>query len=202
MRVKSARVYESQTLVINFDGGFGWIVATFCEERGAVSIMSDWGHANFVWPPRNIGGPPHPHKVKLFFARAGIDYILNKFSHDQKAFKDVIDSRATIKRFKEQVIEFRRERWWDKDKARRVWDDIELYADDIQPFDGDVNMNGGYNRWYENMSEHFDEPYELIGTRPSPQWESYRDIVIPVLQRWIVDQSYARDPGPGDTARH
>ena len=156
MRVKNVSVYTSETIVINFDDGLGWIVATFCEERGSVQIQSDWGNVAFVWLPRNTGFKG-PHALKLFFAQAGLHYLLNKFSYNQSRLKDVIDAEATIKRLKERVCEWRRDGSYDKEKAREIWDDIELYADDLECFDGDVDMNRGYNRWYDNMSEHFDD---------------------------------------------
>ena len=168
---------------------FGWLVATFCEERGSIQIYSDWGVVSFVWWPKNTGVKGE-HPLKRFFAYAGVDYLINKFSYNQPGLKTVIDAEKTRAALREHIIDYRRDGSWDKEKAREVWDDVELYHDELEFYDGHLDMNGGPGRWYDAMSAHFDEVYEYISTRPSPMYRSFKDIVVPTLQRWLVDQGH------------
>lgn len=186
LRVKSVNTFQSETITMSFEP-CGWLVVTFCEERGSIQIQSDWGNAAFIWLHTGVEGQD---KVKRFFAYAGVDYILNKFSYDQPNLKDVIDADKTQREVKYYILERRREGWIEKDEAREAWDDIELYQDELEGFDGHVNM--GDCRWYDAMSSHIDDLYEFIYTRPSPMYISYRDIVVPTIQRWLVDQGYKR----------
>jgi hypothetical protein len=189
-RINNVKVYASETISMTFDP-FGWLVVTFCEERGSVQIQSDWGNVAFVWFQKNTGIEGE-HALKRFFAYTGVHYLLDKFSYDQKKLKTVIDADKTMAALKEHVLEYRRDGSMDKEEAREIWDELELYDDELRAYDGEYDMNANYNSWYEHMSQHFDELYEHIATRESPMHRSYREIVIPTIQRWLVDQGHKR----------
>ena len=75
----------------------GWALISICDTTGLVSIVSDWGNANFVWQPTQVGN----QTVTEFFVGAEANYIATKFSYDNKDLSaKVVDVDATKKQLK------------------------------------------------------------------------------------------------------
>lgn len=187
MRVREGKQSVADVVRIWFQP-CGWLIAFFDEAYGSVSIQSDWGNVGYSWGANNTG-INGPDKIKRFFATAGVDYIIDKFSYDQKDLKGVIDSEKTRAYFRDCIIGNRREDWWSKDKAREAWETADDFCDELkEKADGLRDCNGIDS--YDSLYEHFDDAYEYICTRKSPMHVSFEEIVIPTLQRWLVDQGH------------
>ncbi|BAO88955.1 hypothetical protein [Caballeronia cordobensis] len=81
---------------------------------GEIMIHSDYGDYAYSW-----GSMGHP--LKEFLTSINRGYVLNKLSGGET---ERFDFDRTIEGVKKSVIEERRKRWFDKDEAREIWDEI------------------------------------------------------------------------------
>lgn len=77
-----------------------------------IQIASDYGDYQYYW---GACGPTY----KEFLQRISIDYAATKFGADQW-----FDHEATIRRFKLDVIDYRRREFIDAKTARKLWNEI------------------------------------------------------------------------------
>lgn len=100
-------------------GGNGWFVA-FVDEIGCVSIQSDYGDYAYRW--FSFGDD-----IRTFLMQCNDSYLRDKFTYGRPR---VVKGEESIKRFKETILDDRRQGGLSKKKARELYDAVPEYLDD------------------------------------------------------------------------
>jgi len=131
------------------NGVEGWGVFLI-DSTGMFAAVTDYGNAAYMWDHHG------KDDIREFFAK-GLSggFLLQKLFYDLKEY----DRDETLKRVKENILQCRHERYFDRDKAREEWDLLNEHDDLYYEID--------FNRWYEDTSlpdagDHFTKGY------PSP----------------------------------
>lgn len=111
----------------------GWAICTINDTTGEFHVFSDWGAWSYHWNTQHLGSPT----LTDFLANRDVghcDYLASKLSS-----RDDIECfcpRKTVRRYRERIIDLRKENQISKDMAREIYDDLERLAgtDDVRDF--------------------------------------------------------------------
>ena len=124
--------------------GHDWAHISIDEETGVVAITSSYGDYTYIW--RSIG----TDTLLEFVCGLNFDYAMGKFLGQRSCF----DAKATIKSYREAILEYRLR--WDieEDDARKYWnelgeiedhDSVDLFHRDIS----ETDFAGWFEDWWE-----------------------------------------------------
>lgn len=168
----------------------GWALCTVNDTTGELLITSDWGNWAHRWNPAHLGRPSLTHFIG---DRSNYDYLACKLLAEGKHSR-VIDADATIKEWRQRLIENRRE--WGRlgvdaklarlrDRypltgglAREIWDDIGALVDAEQNesvFIERAYQIEGFCDWVSN------EPWDSVLHKHSNEYLWLVEIILPVL---------------------
>lgn len=107
--------------VIHLDHLQGWAIIFL--DKTTVSIHSDYGNWSYSWTNHGC------ESLKRFLVQTELDYLGNKFCNG----KTESDYKDSIKRIRQDVIQYRKEEYITKEEARDALDhlkndDLELYS--------------------------------------------------------------------------
>lgn len=95
--------------------GIYWadIVLDSGDDKGRISISSDFGTWSYFWGACG--------NFKKFLIKINKEYLADKFNEDRH-----FDLIGTIKEYKNQIIDYRRNEGLDGETARKMWDELDL----------------------------------------------------------------------------
>lgn len=159
---------------VRHSSGMYWadIVIDASGNAGRVQIASDYGSWEYYWG--SCGCP-----FKQFLTQLGIDYVAGKFGEAKW-----LDLDATIKSYKGQVIEYRRDGSMSSSIARALFDEIkdleEEYPNDESSFCVAMNNKEQLMKWFDYCPS----PVHSI----SPQFRKFWEHVWPVFKTELLNE--------------
>ncbi len=154
----------------------GWadIAIDAAAEHGRISVSSDWGNFANFWS--HCGGP-----FKDFLASLDISYFAGKVGMDKW-----FDHEKTLKHLRRDILLGRRGEQGEplsKDKARKLWDDIEYLEDE-----GNEQAFG--MRLYENddLYRRYDGCDFPIYTSIDPRFRAFWKDCWPVFLEYLKNE--------------
>jgi len=119
-------------------------------DNGYFSAVSDYGNYAYFWPHHGC-----KDFREFFRGEDQWDYMLRKLCPKPWPY----DGEATVKAIKERILASRREKCWDRVRARMEWERIEDC--------GVEESLIGAHEWYTTTT--MDDAYECIEHSPPPQ---------------------------------
>lgn len=110
---------DASVFSCRFEKSVGWAILFLHEETGTVAIHSDYGDWVHSWPAPGRGEV----SLREFVCHGSYDYMAHKFMGKDGA--EEFDFVGTVKEIRDQILDRRRARDLDKDKARELFDDLE-----------------------------------------------------------------------------
>lgn len=145
------RLYE--TVVTRFyrirvPGRWGWARIWITNDY-SISVLSDFGNFGYWWAPE-------AQEFRRFLIRISSDsyegYLYNKFTSGRRT---VCDADASLKRIKQHILDYRRDRHYTREFARAEWDLIHQCQD--------LNEHERVD-WYD--STQLSDAHELLAYEP------------------------------------
>lgn len=160
---------------------YGWAILTLNESTGEVTLVSDWGNYAHRWHIGHIGEPT----LHEFFIKAGADYLVNKFSYENKTdLEDVTDHEATEKGLIEHIDELVSNETIGQGLADELKEDVASWKNNS--FDCSVCPS--------DLEEFLDQPYEHIQTKRSTRYEFLVKRLLPVMKKYLHERQAAQPP--------
>lgn len=163
------RVTDAEVYSCRFNNRAGWAVLILHDETGTVAVHSDYGDWVYSWPRPGRG----ECSLREFLASCSEEYVAQKFmGRDERR---IFDFDGTVKAFKEAIIQSRRERNLDQEKARSLFNDVvdmeEIESEDLfwERLSGDLHdfIDGDY--------------YGYAAHKPEAGYLWLRDGILPAL---------------------
>lgn len=153
-----------------------WLARVVMTSDGYFSTVSDYGNYAFWW---------HAFEgdFRAFFAQCDDGYVLGKL-----AKRDYYDGEATRTRIREHILEYRRDGWLSKDRAREEWDLLNRCG---------VDSREDFARWYDETK--FDDAAEFAKYDHEPDARMFAERVLPVLREALRKEMAAEK---ADGAKH
>jgi hypothetical protein len=131
--------------------------------QGRISIASDFGSWQNYW---GACGPD----FKTFLSKLDIHYTAGKFGAD-----GWFDHDATIKKFKTDVLDYRRREQIESEEAREMWDSIKEMEDynHKEEFVAQMYHQDALMSFYDNCPD--------LVTDITPQFKNFWDTIWPLL---------------------
>ncbi|SHN86473.1 MULTISPECIES: hypothetical protein [Desulfitobacterium] len=156
-------------------GKYGWAVITIDENGGMFNAQSDYGNYAYSWP--NHGRKSFKHFISLDLAKDPT-YFLGKVSRETH-----FDYERTIKKWKREIIQIRRNKECTKEQAGEAWDFI-TYLDDYSGSSHAIQM-----KVYESheLSAICEEPNYVFGVELDypPDAKNFAKEVLPIFAEII-----------------
>lgn len=136
------------------------IIEDFGDGQGQIFINVSCDCWSKFWGSMGCG-------IKEFFISCDKYYLAKKLIPYDRMLED--DLEGTIENIKEHIIEWRREGSYTKERARELWDSLELCGDIYEIRESEI---GSIDDWYE-----------FIQRKPTSECKSLRDIIIPAIKK-------------------
>lgn len=158
----------SEMFTASFANRSGWAILVLDEDTGFVSIQSDYGNWDFIWPPACHGR----RSLKHFLCEADYPYLAGKFFHGRG--EEEFDFHGTVDKIKRDIIDARRGGEVGNENAREVYDEV------------DEMEECGEDTFYANMSRDLsivlgDEPWHSFVHRKKPEYLWLVHGILPAL---------------------
>lgn len=158
---------------------YGWAILTLNEATGEMTIQSDWGNYSHRWHIGHLGEPT----LHDFFVKAGSDYLVNKFSYENKTdLADVTDEEATLKGLIEHIDELVANETIEQGLADELKEDVTSWKNNS--FDCHVCPT--------DLEEFLDQPYEYIQMRRSGRYEFLVNHLLPIMKKHLRERPVAQ----------
>lgn len=184
LKSKSSSIETAEVFRFSFDRPpGGWACFTICEQTGEFSLQSDWGNGSYRWNIGALGAP----SLKDFLADTSPDYVLSKFSYENKELKERFDADKTRKEMRKHLCEERRRLSLKQDEARELWEQVEGFYDEANS-SGDLLA---VERMEKELNDFFGgEPWNYFRHAPSPQYRFLYDELLPFFFDVLRDLGY------------
>lgn len=136
----------------------GWAIIHI-DSKGFLGVFSDFGNYAYHWS--SFGG-----EFKTFLTGLDSGYLYSKLTHTQTIY----DGEATLRAIKSHILERRRAKGWDPDRARAEWNLLKLH-------DIEHESSCGFSQWYGETS--IESALEFYETCPEPQCLAFCEKVWP-----------------------
>lgn len=178
MKNKVSQVYEETAKMVRFRMNDGWdyVWITYHDIKGFLTITSSYGNWAFIWSAMGEGTT-----LTDFIIRAGDDYLANKmWGKDQEMF----EYDEAVKDIQRVIIEDRRNKLLDSDKARFLWKEAEELGEEYEGVSRDLFMSAFSDNRYliEWKSEWWETNW---GMRPKPGFLTLKNEIIPMFRRYL-----------------
>ncbi len=113
--------------------------------EGFFAVVSSYGNWAYAWRDFGRGAD-----FRAFLMQLNDGYIIGKLNGKHP---DVYDGKRTLESVKQHICEYRRQESYDKERARALWEQLELY--------NDLEAEHDFNEWYGHADHGIDDAYEF-----------------------------------------
>lgn len=152
-----------------------WAIFTVCDATCELSVQSDFGNWSYRWHQAGLGDAT----LTAFLPTCDRDYIARKLL-PERAMQEEIDPDATLREIRSQIIQNRRERDLDAERARTLWGEAADFVDELRHSSYDLafaRMGDELLDWCNG----FDGPYEFLRHRETFRFKVVRDGLLRVF---------------------